>query len=82
MQMTFSISFEGDPAQLVKRARETATQNHVQFDGDEHSGNFSGDGVAGTYAVSGQTVTLTINRKPFYVTMAMIQDHLGKFFVA
>ena len=67
---------------LVNRAKQTAVQNHVQFDGDEHSGNFSGDGVAGTYTVQGHTVTVTINRKPFYVTMAMIQNQLQQFFAS
>jgi len=82
MATTFSISFEGDPVQLVKRAKQIAAQNHVQFDGDEHSGNFSGDGVAGTYTVQEHTVTVTINRKPFYITMAMIQSHVQQFFAA
>jgi len=82
MSATFTIHFEGEARQLVERAKQTAAQNHVQFDGDEHSGNFSGFSVAGTYTVTGQTVTITINRKPFYITMATIQDHLKPFFGA
>ena len=82
MPATFTISFQGDPAQLVNRAKQAAAQHHVQFDGDGHSGTFSGDGVTGTYTVAGHTVTITINRKPFYVTIAMIQDHLTQFFTA
>jgi hypothetical protein len=82
MATSFTISFKGDAVELVKRAKQVAAQNHVQFDGDEHSGNFSGDGVAGTYAVQDHTVSITINRKPFYVTMAMIQDHMQQFFAA
>jgi hypothetical protein len=79
---SFTISFQGDPGQLVNRAKQAAAQHHVQFDGDEHSGNFSGDGVAGTYKIEDHTVTVTINRKPFYVTMGMIRDHLTQFFAA
>jgi hypothetical protein len=82
MAASFTLSFQGDPVQLVNRAKQIASQNHVQFDGDEHSGTFSGDGVTGTYTVAGHTVTITINRKPFYVTVAMIQDHLTQFFAA
>jgi hypothetical protein len=82
MPQTFTIPFQGDPAGLVKRAKQIAAQNHVQFDGNEHSGNFSGDGVAGAYTVEGQNVTVTINRKPFYVTMAMIQSHVQEFFAS
>jgi hypothetical protein len=44
--------------------------------------NFSGDGVAGTYQVKDHTVTITINRKPFFVTMTVIRDHLQRFFAA
>jgi hypothetical protein len=82
MAATFTLSVEGDPVQLVKRAKQLAAQNHVQFDGDEQSGNFSGDGVAGIYKIEDHTITVTINRKPFYVTMAMIRDHLTQFFAA
>ena len=80
MPETFALSFAGDPVQLVNRAKQIAAQNHVQFDGDEHSGTFSGDGVAGTYKVENYTVTITINRKPFFVTMTVIRDHLQQFF--
>ena len=82
MPEVFTIPFEGDPIQLVGRAKQIAAQNHVQFDGDDQSGSFSGDGVAGTYSVQGQTVTITINRKPFFITMRVIRDHLQQFFAA
>ncbi len=48
MAEKFTIPFEGDAITLVERAKQSAAQNHVQFDGDERSGNFCGDGVAGT----------------------------------
>jgi hypothetical protein len=82
MSETFALSFAGDSVQLVNRAKQVAAQNHVQFDGDEHFGTFSGDGVAGTYKVENHTITITISRKPFFVTMAMIQEHLQKFFAS
>ena len=82
MPQAFTVSFQGDPVQLVNRAKQIAAQNHVQFDGDERSGTFSGDGVAGTYTVQGQTVTITINRKPFFITMAMLEGHVKQFFTA
>jgi hypothetical protein len=82
MAETFAFSFQDDPVQLVKQAKQVAAQNHVQFDGDEHSGNFSGDGVAGTYKVENHTVTITINRKPFFITMTVIREHLQQFFAA
>jgi hypothetical protein len=82
MQETFTIPFQGDPVQIVQRAKQVAAQNHVQFDGDEHSGNFSGNDVVGVYTVDGNTVTVTINRKPFYVTMAVIKKRVETFFAA
>jgi hypothetical protein len=82
MPQAFTVSFQGDPVQLVNQAKQIAAQNHVQFDGNEHSGTFSGDGVAGTYSVQGQMVTVTINRKPFFITMAMIESHMKQFFGA
>jgi hypothetical protein len=80
LQRSFTFSFQGDPAQLVMRAKQAATQNQAQFAGDEHSGNFSGNGVAGVYTVEDNTVTVTINRKPFYAPMAMIQKRVQEFF--
>jgi hypothetical protein len=80
MAETFTIPFEGDPVTLVARAKQTAAQNHAQLDGDERSGTFSGDGVAGTYTVQNHTVTVTINRKPFYIATAMIKSHVQGFF--
>ena len=82
MHQTFTLSFQGDPVAMVKRAKQIAAQNHVQFEGNEHTGTFSGDGVAGGYTVNGQIVTITIDRKPFYVTVAMIQSHLQQFFAS
>ncbi len=80
MAEKFTIPFEGDAITLVERAKQSAAQNHVQFDGDERSGNFCGDGVAGTFTVQNHTVTVTVNRKPFYITMAMIKSHVQGFF--
>ena len=82
MSATFTIDFQGEARQLVERAKQAARQNHVEFNGDENSGNFSGDGVAGTYTVKDHTITVTISRKPFYVTMAMIEGHVRQFFAA
>ncbi len=78
---TFTIPFQGDPAGLVKRAKQIA-QNQAQFDGDEHCGNFSGSGVAGVYTVEGHNVTVTINRKPFYIPIAMILKQVRNVFAA
>jgi hypothetical protein len=80
MPATFTVSFEADPVQLVQRAKQVAAQNHVQFTGDEHSGHFSGDGVEGSYRVKDHTLSVTIDSKPFYVTMSMIETHVRQFF--
>jgi hypothetical protein len=75
-----TIPFQGDPAALVERARALAAQNNIQFSGDPNSGNFSGDGVVGTYQIANQVVTITITQRPWYISVLMLQGELQTIF--
>lgn len=80
MSRTFSRHFSGDPKALVERARQTAAENDADFRGDEAAGTFSGHGVAGSYTIEGQTVHVTLERKPFFASWSMVEQRVGGFF--
>jgi hypothetical protein len=77
---TFSISFTGDPASLLADAHASAQQNDVQFIGDTQRGSFSGQGIEGSYEISGNIVNVTIDKKPFFVPWALVEAQLEQFF--
>lgn len=80
MAKTFDIPFSGDAASLLQRAKDAAILAGSDLTGDTSRGKFSGKGVEGHYEVSGQTVHVTIDKKPLIVTDSAIEDRLRKFF--
>lgn len=80
MAKTFDVSFSGEAASLLEHAKHAADQAGATLRGDEKSGAFSGKGVEGRYEVSGQTVHVTINKKPVLVSDSVIESRLREFF--
>lgn len=80
MAKTFDVPFSGDPVSLLQRARDVATLAGANLTGDTSHGNFSGKGVEGHYDVSGQTVHVTIDKKPLIVPDSVVEERLRKFF--
>jgi hypothetical protein len=77
---TFDISFSGDAASLLQRAKNAAVESGAKLTGDTNSGKFSGKGVEGHYEVSDNKVRVTITKKPIVVTDSVIESQLRKFF--
>ena len=80
MATTFDIPFSGDSASLLQHAKKAAAEAQATLTGDTNSGKFSGKGVEGTYAVSDQTVHVTITKKPVVIADSVIESRLRKFF--
>ena len=80
MAKTFDISFSGDVAPLLQRAKNAAVESGAKLTGDTNSGNFSGKGIEGHYEVSDNTVHVTITKKPIVVLDSVIESQLRKFF--
>ncbi len=80
MSKSFSVNFTGDAASLLARARKTAADNGAQVSGDTNKGSFSGRGVEGSYTVSGNTVNVTVDKKPMIIPWSLVESQLKQFF--
>jgi hypothetical protein len=80
MAKTFDISFSGDAASLLQRAKNAAAEAGAKLTGDTNRGNFSGKGIEGHYEISGNMVHVTITKKPIVVLDSVIESQLRKFF--
>ncbi|GHO49121.1 hypothetical protein [Ktedonospora formicarum] len=80
MAKTFDVSFSGEPESAFQRAKHAADAAGATLRGDEKSGTFSGKGVEGRYDVSGQTVHVTITKKPVIVSDSAVESRLREFF--
>jgi hypothetical protein len=80
MAKSFSVNFTGDATSLLERARKTAADNGAQVTGDTNKGSFSGRGVEGSYTVSGNTVNVTVDKKPMIIPWPLVESQLKQFF--
>jgi hypothetical protein len=80
MAKTFDVSFSGDATSLLQHAKKAANEAGAKLTGDTNSGNFSGKGIEGRYEVNGNTVHVTINKKPIVVPDSVIESRLREFF--
>jgi hypothetical protein len=78
MQFSFDIPMDG--AEALRKAKELLEEKGGTFAGDEHSGHYEGNGVKGSYAIEGKTVTIKIFQKPFFVPEAVVKSAVMKFF--
>jgi len=81
MSNQFSLSYPGDKKQLLAKIKDAAGDKG-QLAGNESEGNFEGDTplgkFAGTYTIEGDTINVTIDKKPFLVSHGMIKDEFEK----
>ena len=82
MGQIFTYALIGDPKAKLDRIRAAAAARGVFFNGDLHSGQFSGMGISGSYSISGSSITVTVNSKPFFVSWAYIDSQLRGFIEA
>ncbi len=80
MSKSFSVPFTGDATSLLERARKAAADNGAQVTGDTNKGTFSGRGVEGSYIVSGNTVNVTVDKKPLVIPWPLVESQLKQFF--
>jgi len=81
MAHSFSIDITGkDLKQELATLKHQVTSNGGLFEGTESGGNFSGSGVSGIYAVSAQTLIITITKKPFIAPMSLVESKIRSYF--
>ncbi len=77
----FSIKLTRDPQEVFEKFKATAAKNGVALKGDPMLGKFSGKGIVGSYELSGDILTITIEEKPFLFGWSMIEAKVRDFFV-
>jgi hypothetical protein len=77
---SFAVTFQGSPADLVRKAQTLADHAGASFKGNETAGKFSTRSVAGVYHVRGNLVTITITDRPFLVPWSLIESKVRRFF--
>ncbi len=80
MSCKFTIDVDGDPADLIARARGALASIGGKIEGDATGGTVSGDTpfgrIEGTYSVVGRAVSFDITKKPMLVSCSMIESQL------
>jgi hypothetical protein len=78
---SFNVNYTGDKSQLLNKIKSTIGDKG-QFAGDESRGDFEGNTplgkFAGSYAINGDDITITINKKPFLVSTGRIKEEFEK----
>ncbi len=80
MSKSFRMPLKEEPAALVERARKLAEDAGAEFSGDASSGSFSAKGVVGEYAVEGDSITVTVTRKPMVAPWSLVESKVKEFF--
>lgn len=78
---TIHITLKHPPEQLIEQAKAAANKNGVTMLGDANTGCFSGSGVEGQYAVDGESLSITILKKPIIMPWVFIETAITEFFV-
>lgn len=80
MACQFSIPFAGSPAEVLNKAKSAVQSQGGQFEGNDQGGNFNvtvfGNTIKGSYTVSGQSLQMTIEDKPFLLPCSTIEGFL------
>lgn len=77
----FSVPFSGAAGDLYDAVRQMVESSHGTISGDGVGGTFTvplpvGGEVRGSYAVSGQAVTVTVTSKPWLLPCSAIESYL------
>ncbi len=80
MAKKFSVKITTSPATLLEKASKIASQKGATFKGDTASGSFEGHGVEGEYKVEGETMQVTINKKPLIAPWSLVESKVKGFF--
>lgn len=81
MANQFTVSYPGDKSQLLNKIRNMVGSKG-KLAGDETQGNFEGStpigGFEGRYTIEGDSINVTIDKKPFLVSNGRIQEEFEK----
>ena len=82
MLFTINVEKPKDLHAIFARAKNDANEQNILYEGDSHSGHFSGYGFEGTYAVDIDYITFAVSKKPWFVTKARFEKEIGKYLLS
>lgn len=81
MANQFTVSYPGDKSQLLNKIKNMVGAKG-KLAGNEVQGNFEGSTPVGSfegrYTIEGDSINVTIDKKPFLVSNSRIQDEFEK----
>lgn len=80
MSRSFEVKLNGDPCEIIAKARELATRNGIHFDGDDQTGHFAGHGLQGSYLILEDILSIEVARKPMILTWNLVESTIRKYF--
>ena len=79
MPHKFSFQVTNVDQSLAKVKSEMLKAGH-KFNGDSSKGEFAGGGVEGEYSIDGNTVTVSVTKKPFVAPKSLIEKKIKEYF--
>jgi hypothetical protein len=79
MPESYQLELKEDPAALIARITETAREEGLIFEGDTISGKIHGKGFNGTYEITEDTITVTIDEKPTLIPWFLVRSKITGF---
>lgn len=80
MLREIKINVKQDPAKLYQNIKSQFLRNGMIFDGNEHSGKFSGSGVEGDYTIVDKLLTIRILKKPMLIPIGVVENKIKEYF--
>lgn len=78
---SFTVQYPGDKSELLNKIKNTVGKQG-QLEGDDSLGVFEGSTpigkIEGSYSIDGDSITITIDKKPFLVSEGKIQEEFEK----
>ena len=73
------VPFTGPIDRLLDRAAREAAANGVKFSGNSRNGRMESPDVTLSYEVNGRTIIFTVEDKPFWVPVSMIESKIKEW---
>ncbi|MDR0308289.1 MAG: hypothetical protein LBI42_15855 [Chitinispirillales bacterium] len=71
-----------NPQTSFEKAKAKINNAGGSLHGNSNGGNFSGSGVEGSYVCNNGNLTITIEKKPFFIPESLIREKVTGFFAS
>jgi len=77
--MPITINLSKELLKMIPFLEDEAMKNNIAYKKNDHSGHGSGHGFEASYTIGENNIVLTIHKKPFYVTKAMVIKEVNDY---